>query len=58
MYLQLWSCGFTSPPHFAPFRHLTQLKTDQAQLVDDLATLKAEVENFIGLGDLKQVDDR
>ena len=59
MYLPLCSCGIDLYPLlYPPFRHLTQLKTDQAQLVDDLAALKAEVESFIGLGDLKQVDDR
>ncbi|KAG1667278.1 hypothetical protein FOA52_012567 [Chlamydomonas sp. UWO 241] len=39
-------------------RYLTQLKHDQATLVSDLASLKAEVDAFVWLGDLKLVDDR
>ena len=43
-------------PHL--YRHLTQLKNDQVQLTQDLAELKSEVDTFITLGDLRQVDDR
>ncbi|EFJ50020.1 dynein heavy chain 6 [Volvox carteri f. nagariensis] len=39
-------------------RYLSQLKADSAALVADLAELQAEVERFVTLGDLKQVDDR
>ncbi|MEW5317509.1 MAG: hypothetical protein WDW38_008798 [Sanguina aurantia] len=39
-------------------RYMTQLKSDQLALAASLAELKAEVEAFVRLGDLKQVDDR
>ncbi|KAG2430891.1 hypothetical protein HXX76_009864 [Chlamydomonas incerta] len=39
-------------------RYLSQLKADSAALIADLAELQAEVERFVTLGDLKQVDDR
>lgn len=39
-------------------RYMSQLKTDQATLVQDIADLRAEVDKFVTLGDLKQVDDR
>jgi hypothetical protein len=34
---------------------MTQLKNDQTQMSRDLTDLRAEVEKFITLGDLKQV---
>jgi hypothetical protein len=37
---------------------MTQLKNDQNQMSRDLTDLRAEVEKFITLGDLKQVGGR
>ncbi|GFH19055.1 uncharacterized protein HaLaN_15943, partial [Haematococcus lacustris] len=39
-------------------RYMTQLKAEQVALAKDLAELRAEVDKFTTLGDLKQVDDR
>ena len=36
---------------------MTQLKTDQTQMAKDLVELRAEVDKFITLGDLKQASD-
>jgi hypothetical protein len=43
------------PGCLSALRYMTQLKTDQATLNKDLDVLKAAVEAFITLGDLKQV---
>lgn len=34
---------------------MTQLKNDQVQMAKDLVDLRAEVDKFITMGDLKQV---
>eukprot|EP00955_Chlamydomonas_euryale_P081584 363603-Chlamydomonas_euryale.AAC.4 len=39
-------------------RYMNQLKAEQAQLLSDISDLKAEVDAFVVLGDLKQTSSR